>query len=244
MPAPVHGTTSPDVPSAVMHAHVATGLREAMLYHVLPNGNVKCGLCSHRCTIVPGKRGFCGVRENRDGTLYSLVYGKACAWAIDPIEKKPFYHFFPGSESFSFSTVGCNFRCLNCQNWEISQAREIFGEDLPPKTIVKMAVDEGNQGIAYTYTEPTVFFEYAYDTAKLGRENGLYNVFVTNGYMTEETIGMMENIDASRIDLKFFDDKHYRENCSASLEPVLNSIKLLHSKAAHRDHQPYDPNVE
>ena len=206
-------------------------LKEAVLYEKLENRNVKCNLCNRRCTIGIGRKGFCGVRENRDGTLYSLVYGKAVAWNIDSIEKKPFYHFFPGTNAFSIATVGCNFRCMWCQNWEISQPTEIFGQDLPPETIVKMTVDGKAQGIAYTYTEPTVFFEYAHDTAILGRKKGLYNVFVTNGYMTPETINKMDFLDASRIDLKAFDEKTYMKYIGgAHLEHVLNSIKLLHKK--------------
>ncbi|MFH1285769.1 MAG: radical SAM protein, partial [Candidatus Micrarchaeota archaeon] len=177
-------------------------MKEAMLYKKLKESSVECALCSRRCKIAEGKRGFCGVRENRKGTLYSLVYGKCCSRAVDAIEKKPFFHFFPGTQVFSFATVGCNFRCLHCQNWEISQVREIFGEDISPSELVELA--RRTSGIAYTYTEPTVFFEYAYDTAKLAREKKLYNVFVTNGYMTPETIAKMDVIDASRIDLKAF----------------------------------------
>ncbi|MEW6328489.1 MAG: AmmeMemoRadiSam system radical SAM enzyme [Candidatus Micrarchaeota archaeon] len=205
-------------------------MKEAMLYGKIGDGNVRCALCNHRCVIASGKRGFCGVRENIDGALYSLVYSRACSYAIDKIEKKPFFHFFPGTDSFSFSTVGCNFRCLHCQNFEISQAKSIFGEDLPPSEIVRMALAGRCQGIAYTYTEPTVFFEYCHDTARIARDSGLYNVFVTNGYMTPEAIKEMGDIHASRIDLKSMSDKFYREICSARLEPVLNSIKLLHKK--------------
>ena len=205
-------------------------MKEAMLYQRLDGKRVKCALCSHRCLILDGKRGFCGVRENRGGTLYSLVYGKCASWAVDRIEKKPFYHFFPGTDVFSFATVGCNFRCLHCQNFELSQVQEISGEDLSPEQLVKLAKKYRCAGIAYTYTEPTIFFEYANDTAILARKEGMYNVFVTNGYMTPETISEMGNIDASRIDLKSMNDKFYKRICSASLEPVLNSIKLLHKR--------------
>jgi len=205
-------------------------MKEAMLYQRLDGKRVKCALCSHRCLILDRKRGFCGVRENRGGTLYSLVYGKCASWAVDRIEKKPFYHFFPGTDVFSFATVGCNFRCLHCQNFELSQVQEIFGEDLSPEQLVKLAKKYRCAGIAYTYTEPTIFFEYANDTAILARKEGMYNVFVTNGYMTPETISEMGNIDASRIDLKSMNDKFYKRICSASLEPVLNSIKLLHKR--------------
>jgi len=205
-------------------------MKEAMLYNKLDEKRVKCALCSHRCLILDGKRGFCGVRENRAGTLYSLVYGKCASWAVDKIEKKPFFHFFPGTDVFSFATVGCNFRCLHCQNFELSQAREIIGEDLSPEQIVKLAKKYKCAGIAYTYNEPTVFFEYAHDTAAIAKKERLYNVFVTNGYMTPEAIKEMGNIDASRIDLKSMNDRFYKRICSASVEPVLNSIKLLHKK--------------
>jgi len=208
--------------------------KEAMLFHTLPSGAVKCELCNRYCIIQIGARGFCGVRENQGGVLNSLVYGKAIAYGIDPIEKKPFYHFMPGSQTFSFATVGCNFACEHCQNWEISQIRgtkQISGEDLPPAKIVKMAKEKECQGVAYTYTEPTIFFEYAYDTAEIARREGLFNVFVTNGYMTEKCIDKMQNIDASRIDLKSFKDEHYMKVCGgAHLEPVLKSIKLLHAR--------------
>ena len=203
-------------------------MKEAMLYKKLDSGKVSCFLCSRRCGIADGKRGFCGVRENRGGTLYSLVWGRPCSYAIDAIEKKPFYHFFPGTKAFSLATVGCNFRCLNCQNWEISQPKEIYGENLPPEEVVGLA--KCCEGIAYTYTEPTVFMEYALDIAKLARERGMYNTFVSNGYMTPEAVGCMKLIDASRIDLKSMRERFYREVCSASLEPVLESIRLLHKK--------------
>jgi pyruvate formate lyase activating enzyme len=203
-------------------------MKEAMLYKKLEGKRVSCFLCSRRCTIAEGKRGFCGVRENADGKLYSLVWGRPCSYAVDAIEKKPFFHFFPGTRAFSIATVGCNFRCLFCQNWEISQPREIYGENRSPKEIVELA--KGCEGIAYTYTEPTIFMEYALDIAKLARKKGMYNVFVTNGYMTPEAVREMGPIDASRIDLKSMRDKFYKEVCVASLEPVLESIKLLHKK--------------
>jgi len=203
-------------------------MREAILYRKMGGKNVSCFLCSRRCVVGEGKRGFCGVRENRGGKLYSLVWGKPCSYAIDAIEKKPFFHFFPGTNAFSLATVGCNFRCLHCQNWEISQAREIYGESVSPERIVELA--SGCGGIAYTYTEPTIFMEYALDIAKLAKAKGMHNVFVTNGYMTPEAVGEMKLIDASRIDLKSMSDKFYKEICGASLEPVLESIRLLHKK--------------
>jgi pyruvate formate lyase activating enzyme len=150
---------------------------------------------------------------------------------MDPIEKKPFYHFMPGSSAFSFAAPGCNFCCEHCQNWEISQPAKIFGQDLPPEKLVQIALAYKADGMAYTYTEPTIFYEYAKDTAKLARKKGLYNTFVSNGYMTPETIGTLGFLDAARIDLKGFTDKFYKEICGdAHLEPVLKSIKLLHKK--------------
>lgn len=206
-------------------------MKEAMLYDKKKGKIVQCKLCNRRCAIPDGGRGFCRVRENREGVLYSLVYGKACSYTTDPIEKKPFYHFMPGTNAFSFATVGCNFRCQHCQNWEISQAEAISGYDISPEGIVKLALRDNADGIAYTYTEPTVFFEYAYDTAEIARKQKLYSVFVTNGYMTKEAIDLMGKIDASRIDLKAFTDKFYKEICGgASLEHVLESIKLLRKR--------------
>ena len=209
-------------------------MREAMLYEKLEGEKVHCNLCAHRCLILPEKKGVCGVRENREGTLYSLAYGKAIAANIDPIEKKPLFHFQPGTSSFSLATAGCNFRCKFCQNWDISQLSkswegEFPGFDLSPEEIVKKAIENNCASIAYTYTEPTIFFEYAYDTAKLAQKEGLKNVFVTNGYQTKETIEKMIGvIDAANIDLKSFRDKYYREICGARLEPVLEAIKLMH----------------
>ncbi|MGD8543933.1 MAG: AmmeMemoRadiSam system radical SAM enzyme [Candidatus Bathyarchaeota archaeon] len=207
-------------------------MKEAMFYEKLDGNVVKCNLCSHRCgRITNSKRGICGVRENRDGTLYSLVYGKAVARAVDPIEKKPLFHFLSGSKAYSIATVGCNFRCGNCQNFEISQMpRErnvIIGEDVTPEEIVATAKRYECESIAYTYTEPTIFFEYAYDTAKLASKEGIKNVFVTNGYITEEAlIEIKPYLDAANIDLKSFSDDFYRKNCGARLSPVLDSIKL------------------
>ncbi len=209
-------------------------MHEALLYQKLAGKKVRCNLCSHRCLVPEGKRGICSVRENQGGTLYSLVYGKAIAANVDPIEKKPLFHFQPGSLSFSIATAGCNFRCEFCQNWDISQMTkgpkgQIIGEELPPEQVVKKALETGCRSIAYTYTEPTIFFEYAQDTAKLAKKKGLANVFVTNGYQTPETIKEMKGlIDAANIDLKSFSEKFYQKICGARLEPVLEAIKLMH----------------
>jgi pyruvate formate lyase activating enzyme len=207
-------------------------MKEAMLYHPLEDGAVRCVLCAHRCRIQPGRRGICAVRENRDGVLYSLVYGRSISAAVDPIEKKPLYHFYPGALAFSIATVGCNFTCTFCQNSDISQAvrngREAYAaRDLPPERVVRLAKRERCATIAYTYTEPTIFFEYAYDCSVLATEAGLKNIFVTNGYMTTEaleTIG--DNLHAANVDLKG-DDAFYRRLCGARQGPVLDSIRKM-----------------
>ena len=206
-------------------------MREAELYRKMPEGAVSCVLCQRRCYLKDGETGFCHVRKNDGGTLKSLNFGKCVSYAVDPIEKKPFYHFVPGSPVFSFAAPGCNFRCEHCQNWEISQPKIIMGQEIPPEGLVEMALRSRAEGIAYTYTEPTIFYEYAHETAKLARKQGLYNVFVSNGYMTPDAINEMGWLDSARIDLKAFDERFYRDICGgAHLEPVLKSIKLLHAK--------------
>jgi pyruvate formate lyase activating enzyme len=208
-------------------------IREAMLWDRAEDGAVACRLCAHRCFIKPGKRGVCAVRENRDGALVTLVYGEVVAAHVDPIEKKPLYHFFPGSKAMSIATPGCNFRCGFCQNWQISQAPRrtsggIAGEPFAPQAIVRAAVAQGCRSISYTYTEPTVFFEYAYDTARLAREAGLANNFVTNGYMTAEALeAIRPDLDAANVDLKAFRDETYKRTCGARLEPVLETIRRM-----------------
>jgi len=208
-------------------------MKEALLYEKLENKIVHCYLCGHQCRIADKKFGFCGVRENVDGTLYTYAYGKLIASHIDPIEKKPLYHFLPGSFSFSIATIGCNFHCGFCQNWEISQSSfrdgdNLAGEEITPQEIVETVVKNRCKSISYTYTEPTIFFEYALETAKLAKTKGLYNNFVTNGYMSREALEMIKPyLDAANVDLKFFKDSSYRNICKASLEPVLNSIRLM-----------------
>ncbi len=208
-----------------------TGEKEALLYQSLENKTVRCYLCAHRCRIEPGARGICRVRENRNGVLYTLAYGKTIARNIDPIEKKPLFHFLPGTLSYSLATRGCNFRCSFCQNWEISQRSGIIsGETIPPKKIVEEAIFYKCQSISYTYTEPTVFFEYAYDIAKIARKRGLKNIFVTNGYQSPETVAMMKGvIDAANVDLKSFSKSFYTRICQARLEPVLETIRNMHT---------------
>ena len=207
-------------------------MKEAMFCKKLENERVECKLCAHFCQISNGKRGICKVRENREGILYSLVYGKAISSALDPIEKKPLYHFYPGSNTFSLATVGCNFRCLNCQNNSISQLpgerREITGEELSPQSIIFEAKRYNCGIIAYTYTEPTVFFEYAYDTSKLAQKEGMRNVFVTNGYISQEALRKINPyLDAANVDLKSFRKDFYKKVCGAELEPVLKTLRLM-----------------
>jgi pyruvate formate lyase activating enzyme len=209
-------------------------MKEALLYEKIEDRSVRCYLCSHYCRISNQQFGICGVRQNIDGLLYTHVYARPCALHIDPIEKKPLYHFFPGSSSFSVATIGCNFRCGFCQNWEISQSTirdgvDLGTEEVNPEDIVRAAIKNKCKSISYTYTEPTIFFEYALDTAKLAKTEGLYNNFVTNGYMTKECLLMIKPyLDAANVDLKFFKDASYKKNCGGALQPVLNSIRLMH----------------
>ena len=208
-------------------------LKEAMLYKTLGEKKVHCFLCSHHCKIGESEFGFCGVRRNQEGKLYTYAYGKLIAAHIDPIEKKPLYHFLPGSRAFSVATAGCNFHCGFCQNWQISQIEA--GEEpltgslaASPEEIAQKAEGAGCESIAYTYTEPTIFFEYAYDTARSAKERGLANVFVTNGFMTAESLKMIQPyLDACNVDLKSFRNDFYKESCKGRLKPVLDSIRLM-----------------
>jgi pyruvate formate lyase activating enzyme len=207
-------------------------LKEALFYHKLDAQKVKCELCPHFCLIADGKRGVCGVRENKAGTLYSLVYGKVVSESVDPIEKKPLFHFLPGSTSYSIATVGCNFRCDFCQNYGISQSpreqHEIAGEDRSPDDIVRAALEEQCRSISYTYTEPTIYFEFAYDCMKPARAKKLKNVFVSNGFMNPPVVKMAQPyLDAANIDLKSFSDETYRKICGGKLAPVLETLKLM-----------------
>jgi len=207
-------------------------MKEAMFYDRLDEKKVGCFLCAHHCIIKEGKRGICSVRENRDGTLYSLVYGKLISMNIDPIEKKPLFHFLPGSTSFSIATVGCNFRCEHCQNNEISQypkehGGEIMGQPSTPEAVVEAAVQNGCESISYTYTEPTIYFEFAYDCAKLAHQKGIRNVFVSNGYTGPEAAkAIAPYLDGNNIDLKG-DDEFYKKVCGARLGPVKETIRLM-----------------
>lgn len=206
-------------------------MKEAMFYEKLDEKKVRCFLCAHHCRIKDGKRGICYVRKNMDGTLYSLVYGKVISMHIDPIEKKPLFHFLPASTSFSIAAVGCNFRCEHCQNFEISQYpkehEDIPGHSVTPEDIVEAAARNGCESISYTYTEPTIFFEFAYDCAKLARQKGIRNIFVSNGYTTPEATKVIAPyLDGNNIDLKGNDD-FYKKLCGARVGPVKETIRLM-----------------
>jgi pyruvate formate lyase activating enzyme len=205
---------------------------EALLYEKETDRRVRCALCAHRCRIETGARGICDVRENREGILYSLVYGRVIAENVDPIEKKPLFHFLPGSRSFSIATAGCNFSCAFCQNHEISQLprdeNRIAGRERTPVQIVEAARQSGCGSISYTYTEPTICFEFAWDTAGIAREQGVKNIFITNGYMTAEALDLLApRLDAANVDLKSFRDDFYKKQCGARLQPVLDSLKKM-----------------
>ncbi len=225
-------------------------MKEASFYKRLDDDRVLCTLCNHFCEIREGRRGVCGVRINHRGKLYTLVYDRIVARNLDPIEKKPLFHFYPGSRAYSIATAGCNFRCFYCQNFEISQYPKgihrhekvvesgetepicpilediIPGESLTPEQIVESAISSGCQTIAFTYTEPTIFYELAYDTAKLASQMGLKNIFVTNGYITNEALTAIKPyLHAANIDLKGFNERFYKKICGANLQPVLDSIR-------------------
>jgi pyruvate formate lyase activating enzyme len=206
---------------------------EAYLYQAYKGSSVRCELCSHLCVIQNGKRGICGVRQNEDGILKTLVYGRLVARNIDPIEKKPLFHLMPGSRSYSIATVGCNFQCRFCQNADIAQMPAdrnglIRGGNITPADVVADALQQDCHSIAYTYTEPTVYFEFAYDTARIAHAKGLKNVFVTNGYMSRAALEKVAPyLDGANVDLKAFSDEFYKKQCGARLEPVKQTLLLM-----------------
>ena len=218
-----HGTTEEPLPVSYCHIpHTGT--------------YVQCNLCPHRCLIADGERGLCRVRENRGGRLYSMVYGNPCAVHVDPIEKKPFYHFLPTAPAFSLATAGCNLRCLYCQNWSISQVRpeDTQNADLPPEAVVRYAQDAGAPVVAYTYSEPTVFYEYMLATARLARGAGLRNVVISAGFISPEPLRELCGVvDAVKIDLKGYDEGFYREVCGGELGPVLDAIRTVYESGIH-----------
>lgn len=217
-------------------------MKEAKLYKKLKDNQVKCYLCNHNCQILECQTGICGVRQNIKGKLNSLNYGKLITEAVDPIEKKPIFHFQPGSISYSIATVGCNLRCDNCQNWQISQATkekseildsviELPGYNVTAEQVVKRALESDCQSISYTYTEPTIFFEFALDCMKLAHQKDLKNIWVSNGYMSEQCLNeLVPYLDAINIDLKFFDEKIYIKNCGCKLKPILENLKYLNKQ--------------
>ncbi|MFH2092197.1 MAG: AmmeMemoRadiSam system radical SAM enzyme [Pseudomonadota bacterium] len=206
---------------------------ESILYEKQADKGVICQVCNHFCRIPVGRRGICGVRENQDGQLFFLAYSKVIAASADPIEKKPIYHLKPGSFAYSFATPGCNFKCEFCQNADIAQMPAdnnglIQGREMLPEAIVANAVKAGCSSIAYTYSEPTIFFELALETARLARRNGLYNIFVTNGYMSSQALEMLSSVlDAANVDLKSFDPQFYKTFCKARIEPVKENLKQM-----------------
>jgi pyruvate formate lyase activating enzyme len=210
-------------------------MKEVLLYRKTEKGNVQCLNCAHYCQIAEGKTGICGTRKNENGKLYSLNYGKLVAVNIDPIEKKPFYHFLPGTYSLSIASAGCNFKCLNCQNWAISQApflkQRLRETEISPEEIVNLAIENKLPSISYTYTEPAVFSEYALDVMKIAKEKDIKNAWVSNGFWSEELFEMVSPyIDAANIDLKGFSEEFYSENCKGKLMPVLETLKRLKEK--------------
>ncbi len=209
---------------------------EARLYQKLEEGAVQCSLCNHRCRIKDGRFGICGVRKNVEGTLYAMTYGKVSAEAVDPIEKKPLFHFLPGSLSYSLGSVGCNFRCKHCQNWHISTKtyEEGIFRNLSPEEGVRRALDQGCASIAWTYNEPTIWHEYALDMGTLARARNLGTVYVTNGYPTEEALQELSPmLNAFRVDIKAFSDSFYREVAGARLQPVLDATVIAHELGMH-----------
>jgi len=210
--------------------------KQAKFWEKLDNKKVQCNLCAHHCKINEDKVGICSVRKNENYTLYTTIYGACSSIAVDPIEKKPLYHFHPGTNAFSIGTVGCNFKCLHCQNYTIATADETFGynRDLTAEDTVDLAKQNNCSGIAYTYNEPTIWHEFTFDSAKLAKKAGLYTCYVTNGYITEEPLKELSNVlDAMNIDVKAFTDSFYKKVCKASLKPVLKTCELAKELGIH-----------
>ena len=205
-------------------------VKEAQFYEKLPHKKIRCTLCPRECVIDDRERGYCGVRENREGTYYSLVYARPCTYHVDPIEKKPLFHFHPGSTAFSIATAGCNLNCKFCQNWEISQVRpeQIRSIHLPPDKTARLAKKNDCLSIAYTYSEPTIFFEYMEDTAIAGKDYNVRSVVITAGYISEKPlIQLCQNVDAIKVDLKAFSEKFYKDIVNGELKPVLDSLLTM-----------------
>ena len=210
--------------------------KKAQFWKNIDNETVQCLLCAHSCKIKNNNTGICGVRKNESGELYTLIYGSCSSISPDPIEKKPLYHFYPGTNVLSFGTIGCNFKCSYCQNYEISTANpeSNYLQEYPPEEAIKMAKRYNCKGIAWTYNEPTIWYEYTLDSAILAKKSGLYTVYVTNGYINEEPLKeIAPYLDAMNIDIKAFNDGFYKELCNGKLEPVLNTCKLAKDLGIH-----------
>ncbi len=215
------------------HSASDSFVQEAKYYEALEEKRIECRLCPRRCKVAPKERGYCGVRENRDGKYVTLVYGRACSANVDPIEKKPLFHFLPGAKALSIATAGCNMECKFCQNWEISQFRpeQINSFSLPPQTLVHEARSRGIESIAFTYSEPVIFYEYMLETARLAKEKGVKSVMISNGYIEKAPMDeLCEQLSGVKIDLKAFTEKFYEEMCSGKLQPVLETLKLLKNR--------------
>jgi pyruvate formate lyase activating enzyme len=205
-------------------------LKESMYYKKLENLRIECEICPRKCKVADLERGYCGNKENRDGKYYTLVYSRPCSVHVDPIEKKPLFHYLPGTPALSIATAGCNIECKFCQNWQISQFRpeQVRNFDLPPEEIVRLAREHKAPTIAYTYSEPVVFYTYMYDTAKLAKQEGIGSVMISNGYITEEPlVELCKELSAVKVDLKAFTEKFYKEICSGELKPVLEGLETL-----------------
>ena len=204
--------------------------REAMFWEKLPENQVKCGLCPRECQVSDVERGYCGVRENQGGQYQTLVYGALCSANVDPIEKKPLFHYLPGTTAFSIATAGCNIECQFCQNWQISQFRpeQVPSTPVTPERLVAACKARSSPTIAYTYSEPVIFYEYMHDTAALARRHGVGSVMISNGYIQEKPLRQLcQHLTAVKIDFKAFTEKFYRETCAGELKPVLDTLKLL-----------------
>lgn len=211
-------------------------MHQALMFSRGEERTVDCSLCSHRCHIGPARQGICGVRINAGGTLYAASYGKVSSEAIDPIEKKPLFHFLPGTLSYSLGSIGCNFHCQHCQNWEISRAslKSPLLRDLAPGVGVERALGAACSSISWTYNEPTMWYEYTLDMGKIAHTRGLGTVYVTNGYITEEALReLAPTLDAFRVDIKAFSDQFYRTICGAKLQPVLDAAALARELGLH-----------
>jgi len=231
-----HSNKVSQISDKLMPRQDTSQLHEAMYYQQLGNNHVQCNLCPNRCVLNDGQRGLCRVRKNINGKLYSLVYGKPVTVHIDPIEKKPLFHFLPGAKAYSLATVGCNLSCQHCQNWDISQAfpENAHPLDKTPEQIVNEARQNKAEVIAFTYSEPIVFYEYMIDIARIAQKNGLKTVMISGGYINEEPLkNLLQYLDGVKIDLKAFTDEFYQKITNGRLQPVLDTIKTIHQSGKH-----------